>query len=899
MRDSNGPCAGATVCATDTRHEAVVLDGTLGGIDYVEVTGDGTTLCVRLFGKVPTALGRANVRVVGGERITGIVVRDATIALDADGGSCLHVTLDRRGDFSAYCLELVESTDVFTRCSHDPLPVPPLVGRVPAGVDPRYASATFYFRLDCPSPLDCRPIPCPPVARPDSPLIDYTARDYPSIRQLLLDRLAVTRPDWKERHAADLSMTLLELLAYRADQLHYRLDAVATEAYLGTARLRISVRRHARLLDYRLHEGCNARAWVTVATDGVFEIALDDLVLAAPPAVGNARPPGFVPFAMLSLLSGVTWFEPMAVDGTFRMTAAGPTVRLVPAHSEILFYTWGGHDCCLAAGAVRATLVDDGPGGDGQRIRVLELVAGNYLLLEEVRGAATGLPADADPRKRHVVRLTRVEQTVDPLTGTLLLEVEWDTRDALPFALCLTAQTPPLTLAERALVVAHPDAVRRECLEMVIAVARGNLVLVDHGRTTLEEDPSWVVGRDALTGCCGCSELDPKTGVYAGSAPDLVVTPATFQITLQQSPVTFRAPLPAQTVAALSLCQQDPHLAFAQAALDAAPADPITGAAEPWPGTYDWTGVSDLLDSGPLDAHFVIEVDDDGRAHLRFGRNGSGETPPAGARFRARYRAGCGLAGNVGAESIVWLARRSGEVNGLRALPRNPLAARGGIDPEPTANAKLHAPVAFGRVLERAITATDYRDTAANDPRLDGASAVLEWTGGWYEATVALDPLARAASDPTLVPDARRRLHRARRLGHDLRIVPARRAPLEIALLVCAADGYSRSDVERAVLDVLSTHRLADGTLGFFHPDRLEFGVDVAASQIVAAVQPLDGVRHTELLLFARFGSSSAEAARTLSNGVIEIASDEIAQLDNDPDFPERGVIGLLMRGGQ
>ena len=69
-------------------------------------------------------------------------------------------------------------------------------------------------------------------------------------------------PDWQERHVPDLGITLVELLAYVGDYLSYYQDAVATEAYLDTARQRISVRRHARLVDYRLHEGCNARAWV-------------------------------------------------------------------------------------------------------------------------------------------------------------------------------------------------------------------------------------------------------------------------------------------------------------------------------------------------------------------------------------------------------------------------------------------------------------------------------------------------------------------------------------------------------------------------------------------------------------------------------------------------------------
>ena len=70
--------------------------------------------------------------------------------------------------------------------------------------------------------------------------------------------------------------TLVELLAYVGDQLSYAQDAVATEAYLGTARRRASVRRHARLVDYFMHDGANARAWL------VFETQADRGNVAAP-----------------------------------------------------------------------------------------------------------------------------------------------------------------------------------------------------------------------------------------------------------------------------------------------------------------------------------------------------------------------------------------------------------------------------------------------------------------------------------------------------------------------------------------------------------------------------------------------------------------------------------------
>ena len=80
----------------------------------------------------------------------------------------------------------------------------------------------------------------------------------------MLDRLALMMPGLERAPRARSLVTLVELLAYEGDRLSYLQDAVATEAYLRTARRRISVRRHARLVDYRLHEGCNARALVFV-----------------------------------------------------------------------------------------------------------------------------------------------------------------------------------------------------------------------------------------------------------------------------------------------------------------------------------------------------------------------------------------------------------------------------------------------------------------------------------------------------------------------------------------------------------------------------------------------------------------------------------------------------------
>jgi len=98
-------------------------------------------------------------------------------------------------------------------------------------------------------------------------------------RRLMLDRLSLLVPGWTERSAADAGVALIELLAYAADNLSYRQDAIANEAYLATAHKRVSIRRHARLVDYALHEGCNARVWVHVAVQSNFTLPARTMLL--------------------------------------------------------------------------------------------------------------------------------------------------------------------------------------------------------------------------------------------------------------------------------------------------------------------------------------------------------------------------------------------------------------------------------------------------------------------------------------------------------------------------------------------------------------------------------------------------------------------------------------------
>jgi hypothetical protein len=219
------------------------------------------------------------------------------------------------------------------------------------------------------------------------------------------------------------------MLAYVGDYLSYQQDAVSTESYLGTARRRTSVRRLARLVDYSMHDGRNARAWIHIEAS----LAGDGLTLKQEKGKNTTK-----------LLTNVGLFPdvivfPQGSETLAKTMALRPQVfelmhdiTLYFAHNQIKFYTWGARECCLPKGATKAALAGALP----------DLKVGHVLVLVEYRGPQTGY-RDAD--RLIAGAMTKVSHTNDALGGRLnhrptavrwTLPDQWADADALPFAFC-------------------------------------------------------------------------------------------------------------------------------------------------------------------------------------------------------------------------------------------------------------------------------------------------------------------------------------------------------------------------------------------------------------------------------------------------------------------------------
>lgn len=382
------------LCCNEHRREAVRSMRTLqgidyNGIDYLEVQ-DAHTLKVHFIHPLVTgrtrklhthALTKDNVFIAGGERISDLAVVKVGIG---EQSNILIVKVNKPGDRSTYTLQLKPDSHVLR-------------------LDSQLVEVDFTFGSIDQHKIDCSIASLCQSALPPMPEIDYLAKDFASFRQLMLDRLTLLMPQWNERSAADIGVMLVEILAYVGDHLSYQQDVIATESYLSTARRRISVRRHARLLDYFISEGCNARAWVQVQVN-------QDIVRQAAdqeaPLPKGTKLLTKIPGQDAMLLNSSSYNKAAMMQSPSEVFETMYDVNgLYSDYNKLSFYTWGAQDCCLPKGATRATLVG----------RLEHLQPGDILIFKEMLDPHTGSSEDAEPAHRHAVRLTSVTFTQDPL----------------------------------------------------------------------------------------------------------------------------------------------------------------------------------------------------------------------------------------------------------------------------------------------------------------------------------------------------------------------------------------------------------------------------------------------------------------------------------------------------
>ena len=712
------------------------------------------------------------------------------------------------------------------------------------------------------------------------PEIDYLAKDYASFRQLMLDHLALRVPGWTERSEADLGIVLVEILAYVGDYLSYYQDAVATEAYLGTARRRTSIKRHVRLLDYVLHEGCNARVWVQIQVSAPVTVPKATQILTH---VSTAMP------TVAIRPHSLAYDE--VLQGQTKVFETLYNSRLFPQHNEIHLYVEEGEEAILPSGCTGAILLDPkdehNPG--------LRLKIGDVLIFEEVKNASTGARMGADSTHRHAVRLTGV--THSRRASKHVLHISWADGDALPF---------PLRLAVRQ----HGEIISG------ITVARGNIVLADHGLTVRHEKlPAILPQQRYRPYLCrtGLTYAVPYQQEQATRQPAIAamlqdVRSALPVISLFQESTSAPLKVDANLASGLNTLSASGDLRQQMTAEGVVLSSGTSIRAVHGVGWelhdilrkrywlavpnsqhlnlttfHPWVLRHDLLSSGPFDADFTVDMEEDRHAYLRFGFGTQGKQPQPGDRFQVTYRVGGGEIGNVRADTITHIVTDEVAITCVR----NPLPAQGGTDPESIEEVRDVAPYAF-RKQQCCVTEEDYATIAMQHPQVQNAVARLRWLGNQPVACIYAQRKQGLPIDAAFIAELRRFVDAYRLAGHTLEIRNPYFVGLRISLRVQLQRFAASSVVGNALAKALS-----NTASGFFAPEHFTFGQPIYQSQLLATVMAVPGVQQVEIEQFCRFDTSPSTCVEDISPGPLEIV-----RLDNNETAPYNGILKIHLEGG-
>lgn len=762
----------------------------------------------------------------GGHRLPAGPASGQVQVRNIDGGPAGNVvtlTVSPIGDYSTYTL----SVDF-------------------PNIDPVFGEIAFKFRPGCFN-LCAPDWSLAPEPNPD-PVIDYLAKDYDSFKHTMISAMMERVPGWAATSEADLDQVLLETFSAAADELSDYQDRVMNEAYLATARKRVSLARHARLMDYHIHQGNQASTWLALLIAEDSELDLPQRFLG---------------------WSGGDFNDPAS---TVFMTRRRQ--HLHHLLNEMSLYTWSDAIPSLAAGSTSADLKLR-VSGETAANAVRDLIRDGtvtHLLIQERLNPVTGLEAGRDPGKRQLLQLLSGEAGAEtirdplPVEETWLVRVHWRKEDQLKRDYCFTVDCTDGKVED-------------------VSLFHGNLASVYYGRPVpnyrIEADPpvpNVLIFKEASAELSNPYEFHYERTNKRGAICRLPAGPLAYL----ETPLGGEVPPRSTLIGNDGFIDEDMATPYVTVVSEDGLRD------EPW---FEIINFIHSHGKGKPEHHFVVETDEQGRSLIRFGNGINGERLPDGAEVHCAYQAGRGADGNIGADKLTNFDKAAFEEI---ARCWNPFDVTNGRDWEPRAEIIRRAPEAYRYRQLRAVTLGDYVRRAEELAEVSKAAARYVWTGSWRAVRLAVDPVGVSVLTDALRRKIAGHLEAVKLIGDDLEIRPPRFVPLKIEVSLCIHPDFWPEDVRAFLEQAFSDGFTPDGRMAFFHPDRWTFGQALRASQLLGWIQSITGVDHVTEMSMKRWNEVTPGP-----RDIIEVGINEIIQVKNDPDHLEKGFIFFDINGGR
>lgn len=739
----------------------------------------------------------------------------------------LRMIINPTGDYSVYVLSVGDEFSQF---------FDPIFSEIPFKMRPGCYNSTCFQK--------------PEIEQlPNDPNINYMAKDYESFKHLMISAMIERVPGWEPTSEADLDMVLLELICTEADKLSDFQDRVMNEAYLETAKKRVSIARHARLMNYHISQGNQSSSMLAliVRNDKEFSL-LPGFEVRIKQNVNNPKRIVFStkrPFSMHELLN------------------------------KFVLYTWSDTNTVLKAGSTYADLqidyinpitlkgINDGDISEGELyLLVQEFFLDNditQILIQEKNITSEGIELSGGMTKRQILNIDckEVEYGQDPLTEKFYLRVYWKQDEKLEQNYDFTP------------------------INDVIPVSfYANLAEVYHGESKIVYFYSPDYYSSALDDYLKYRYDITNWGIVCR----LPHSPLSFENTYNGETPNGKYP-PKSTLEVTIQEKEDDSGVL-------------------------WEEQIDFIHSEELDKHFIVETDENQKSLVRFGNGINGMRLPENSIVKCKYQVGIGNTGNIGADMLTVIGEGSADTFYLSRIDYcwNPLEIRNAREPESIDVVIRKAPEAYNIDQLRGITVNDqvddYEKRTQEIEDVYRAHARYEWMGSWRLVEISIDPVGDITHSAEMFDKLKLRvlnwLNSVKLIGDEVVIKKAKYVPLEIRVTVCIDRDFWIIDIKDQLEAEFTEKFTPDGRRGFFHSDLWTFGQTLRKSQLIGKIQSFEGVDRVidsdeNPIKIKRLMNEDVEEQK----GELVIHPYEIIQVKNDPMQLEKGYIFFDFKGGR
>jgi hypothetical protein len=278
--------------------------------------------------------------------------------------------------------------------------------------------------------------------------------------------------------------------------------------------------------------------------------------------------------------------------------------------------------------------------------------------------------------------------------------------------------------------------------------------------------------------------------------------------------------------------------------------------------------------SGPLDKHFIVDIDTDGKAYITLGDNLNGFKPVTGKIVYATYATTRGSYGNQNPHTITSLLSVVNLNYADHISIDNPDASSGGVDYEDIERIKRSAPLSL-RTLNRAVTRQDYIDLAKLAPGVDKANLFFDCG---KEIEIYISPMGGGIAQVPLLQSTEQFLNAYKMVTTFISIKPAGETYIGLNLEATAkfrVDGVAtKQDIENALSsawsyvnsDVNKRVRFSDIIALIDNLDKVDF-LNIHNLYQIPYARPNNGVYSLSWTRQVGLGSVSKNYWRILWNG--------------------------------